>query len=132
MYFFIIYFIIIHDWKINIFILYYNFQYILNWDFWNGGNQGTNAKKVILEVCAFFVLPCTGHILVIGNCFVNFQNYQNWMLFSSSDTKRHWCIYSCLQIPPRENWFQYVRRVYGTAIIFHCITTLGCRDENTH
>ena len=43
--FFIIYFIIIHDWKINIFILYYNFQYILNWDFWNGGNQGTNAKK---------------------------------------------------------------------------------------
>ena len=24
----------------------------------------------------------------------------------------HWCIYSCLQIPPRENWLQYVRRVY--------------------
>jgi len=19
--------------------------------------------------------------------------------------KKHWCIYSCLQIPPRENWF---------------------------
>ena len=28
----------------------------------------------------------------------------------------HWCIYSCLQIPPRENWFQYVRRAYATAI----------------
>ena len=36
----------------------------------------------------------------------------------------HWCIYSCLQIPPRENWFQYVRRVYETAINFPYITTL--------
>jgi len=36
----------------------------------------------------------------------------------------HWWIYSCLQIPPRENWFQYVRRVYATAINFPCITTL--------
>ena len=35
------------------------------------------------------------------------------------------CIYSCLQIPPRENWFQYVRRVYATAINFPCISTLG-------
>ena len=37
----------------------------------------------------------------------------------------HWCIYSCLQIPPKENWFQYVSRVYATAIIFPCISTLG-------
>ena len=36
----------------------------------------------------------------------------------------HWCIYSCLQIPPRENWFQYLRRVYTTAINFPCISTL--------
>ena len=36
----------------------------------------------------------------------------------------HWCIYSCLQIPPRENWFQYIRRVYTTAINFPCISTL--------
>ena len=35
----------------------------------------------------------------------------------------HWCIYSCLQIPPK-NWFQYVRRVYTTAINFPCISTL--------
>ena len=33
--------------------------------------------------------------------------------------------YSCLQIPLRENWFQYVRRVYTTAINFPCISTLG-------
>ena len=37
---------------------------------------------------------------------------------------KHWCIYSCLQIPPRENWLQYVRRVYATAINFPCISTL--------
>ena len=34
------------------------------------------------------------------------------------------CIYSCLQIPPRGNWFQYVSRVYATAINFPCITFL--------
>ena len=37
----------------------------------------------------------------------------------------HRCIYSCLQIPPRENRFQYVRRVYATAINFPCICTLS-------
>ena len=31
----------------------------------------------------------------------------------------------CLQIPPRENWFQYVRRVYATAINFPCIIILA-------
>ena len=36
----------------------------------------------------------------------------------------HWCIYSCLQIPPRVKCFQYVRRVYATAINFPCIITL--------
>ena len=42
----------------------------------------------------------------------------------------HWYIYSCLRIPPRENWFQYVRRVYATAINFPCIITLG--QERIH
>ena len=36
----------------------------------------------------------------------------------------HWCIFSCLQIPPGENWFQCVRGVYATAIMFPCIITL--------
>ena len=36
----------------------------------------------------------------------------------------HWCIYSCLKIPPRDNWFQYMRRVYATEINFPCIITL--------
>ena len=58
------------------------------------------------------------NILVIGNYYVN---YQNVMLLTYSDTKQ---ALSCLQIPPRENWFQYVRRLYATAINFHCIITL--------
>ena len=37
----------------------------------------------------------------------------------------HWGIYSCLQILPSENWFQYIRRVYATAINFPCITFLA-------
>ena len=75
--------------------------------------QGCNARKVISEVYAFFVLQCTvfgrkskhktdvtdwhgihfyknnlWNILVIGNYYVNYQNYQNWMLLSSSDARR--------------------------------------------
>jgi len=64
------------------------------------------------------------NILVIGNYYVNFQKFLNEMLISSSDTRRTLNIYSCLQIPPRENWFQYVRRVYATAINFPCISTV--------
>ena len=59
---------------------------------------------------------------------MNFQNYQNSMLLTSSDTKRtlrH--LFLSLRIPPRENWFQYVRRVYATAINFPCITFLILR-----
>ena len=37
-------------------------------------------------------------------------------------TNTDW-FYSCLQIRPRENWFQYVRRVYATAINFPCNLT---------
>ena len=56
--------------------------------------------------------------VVIGNYYVN---YQNVMLLTYSDTKQ---ALSCLQIPPRENWFQYVRRLYATAINFPCIKFL--------
>ena len=58
-----------------------------------------------------------------GNYYVNFQNYQNLTQLPRI-LDEHWGIYSCLQRPPRENWFQYVRRVYTTAINFPCISTL--------
>ena len=41
--------------------------------------------------------------------------YPFWIL------NEHWCIYSCLQISPIENWFQYVRRVCATPINFPCV-----------
>ena len=47
-----------------------------------------------------------------------------WGFYPPRILNEHWCIYSCLQIPPRENWFQYVRRVYTTAINFPCILIL--------
>ena len=56
------------------------------------------------------------------NYCLNYRNYQNLMPLTSSDTKRT-LMYSCLQIPPREKWFQYVRSVYATAINFPCIIT---------
>ena len=74
-------------------------------------SQGFNARKVISEVYASFVLQCTvstggnvntrrmskpdmgsifhlnnqWNILVIGNYYVNYQNYQYLMLLTSSD-----------------------------------------------
>ena len=79
----------------------------------HSSDQGTNARKVISEVYAFFVLQSTvfgrkskhntdvtawhginfyknnlWNILVIGNYFVNFQNYQILMLLTPSDNKR--------------------------------------------
>jgi len=74
--------------------------------------QGTNARKVISEEFASFVLQCTVfgrqckyntdvtawhgiHLshkksmkYDIGNYYVNYQNFQNSMLLFSSDTKR--------------------------------------------
>ena len=47
------------------------------------------------------------------------------MFLSSSDTKRTLGHLSLFTSSARENWFQYVRRVYATAINFPCITTLG-------
>ena len=59
------------------------------------------------------------NILVIGNYYVNFQNYQNSMLLNSSDTKG-----TLMHLFLFTNWFQCVRRVYATAINFPCIITL--------
>ena len=112
--------------------------------------QGYNARKVISVVYASFVLQCnTGrmsqpdmesifqiknqwNILVIWNYYVNYQNFQNLMRLTPRILNEHWCIYSCLQIPPRENWFQYVRRVYTTEINFPCIITLHILQEETN
>ena len=47
--------------------------------------------------------------------------------FKANILNEHGCIYYCLQIPPRENWFQYVHRVYTNANDFPCLTFLTCK-----
>ena len=53
------------------------------------------------------------------NYYVNYQNYKNLILLTSSDTKRTLINLILFTNPPRENWFQYVRRVYATAINYY-------------
>ena len=43
----------------------------------------------------------------------------------------HWCILFLFTNSTRENWFQYVRRVFATAINFPCMITLGRRMSLT-
>ena len=51
----------------------------------------------------------------------------NFMFLTSSDTKRKLMhLFILVQIPPKENWFQYVRRVFTTAINFPFIISLAC------
>ena len=76
------------------------------------------------DMGSIFHIKNRWNILVIENYYVNHQNYQNLMLLTSSDTKRTLRHLFFLQIPPRENWFQYVSRVCATAINFPCITFL--------
>ena len=72
-----------------------------------GGNVNTRRMSKP-DIGSIFHINNQWNILVKGNYYVIYQNYQNSMLLISSDTKRTLSIYSCLQIPPRENWFQYV------------------------
>ena len=51
---------------------------------------------------------------------MNYRNYQNLMLLTASDTKRTQFLFT-----NSAHWFQYVRRVYATAINFPCIITLS-------
>ena len=85
-----------------------------------GGNLNTRRMSQP-DMGSIFHIKNQWNILVIENYFVNYQNFQ----INARILNEHLCIYSCLQIPPKENWFQYVRRVYTTAINFPCITPLG-------
>jgi len=64
------------------------------------------------DMGSIFHIKKQWNILVIGNYYVNYQNYQI-CFHHPRILNEHWCIYSCLQTPPRENWFQSVRREYA-------------------
>ena len=126
----------------------------ISWFWGNYSNlyQGTNARKVS-EVYAFFVLQCPvfgrksklkTDVTAYTESIFHIKNQWNilvkvttimWIIkiskikffYSPRILNKHWCKYSCLQIPPREYWFQYVSRVYATAINIPCIIyTLVC------
>ena len=67
-----------------------------------GGNVNTRQLSKP-DIGSIFHIKNQWNILVIGNYYVNYQNYQNLMLLTG---------------------FNIVRRVYATAINFSCITTL--------
>ena len=65
--------------------------------------------------------PDMGSIFHIGNYYVNYQNYQKKCFYPPMILYKHWCFYSCLQIPPKEN---SGFNIYATAINFPCIISL--------
>ena len=52
-----------------------------------GGNVNTR-QMLQPDMGSIFHIKNQGNILVKGNYYVNYQNYQNLMLLTSSDTKR--------------------------------------------
>ena len=70
-----------------------------------GGNVNTRRMSNP-DMGSIFHIKNLYSILVIGNYYVNYQSYQNLMLLRSSDTKLTLMHLYCLQILPRENWFQ--------------------------
>ena len=52
------------------------------------GGNGNTRRMSKPNMGSIFHIENQWNILVIGNCYVNCQNYENLMLLSSSDTKR--------------------------------------------
>ena len=71
---------------------------------------------------SIFHIKKQGNFLVIGKCYVNYQNHQNLMILTFSDTKRTMMhLFMFTNSAQRE----LVRIVYATEINFPCIITLG-------
>ena len=87
-----------------------------------GGNVNTR-RMLELDMGSIFQIRKSMKYSGHRKLLCELSKLSNLMLLTSSDTERA-RIYSCLQIRPKENWFQYVRRVYTTAINFPCITPL--------
>ena len=85
-----------------------------------GGNVNTRRMSKP-DMGSIFHINNQWTILVIGNYYMNCQNYQNLMLLTSSDTKgtlRHLFLFT--NSAQRE-----LVSIYATAINFPCITFLA-------
>ena len=89
-----------------------------------GGNVNTR-RMLPPGMGSIFHMKNHWNILVIGNYYVIIKIIKIKCFHPPRILNEHWCIYSCLHTPPRENWFQYVRKVNAPAINFPCIITLA-------
>ena len=60
----------------------------------------------------------------MGNYYVNFQNYQNYMFLSSSDTRQTLMHLFLFTNSAQRELVSILCRVYATAFNFPCISTL--------
>ena len=111
-----------------------------------GGN--VNKRRMSkTDMRSIFPIKNQWNILVIGNYYVNYQNYKNLMLLTFSDTKRtlmHLFLFTnsaqrelvsiCTQSIRNCNMYaeytqlQYVRIVYATAICTQSIHSIVCAE----
>ena len=88
-----------------------------------GGNVSTRRMSKP-AMGSIFHIKHQWNILAVGNCYVNYQNYQNLMLLTSSDTKRTVMHLFLFTNSAQRELVSICTRVYATAINFPCITTL--------
>ena len=86
-----------------------------------GANVNTRRMSKPDMGSIFHIKKNQWNILVIGNYYVNYKNYQNLLLLTPSDTKR-----TLMHLLLFTNSAQrvYVLRVYANSIHFPCITSL--------
>ena len=75
------------------------------------GSNVNTRRMLPPDVGSIFHIKNQWNILVVGNYMWIIKIIKFNFFYPPRILKEHWCIFSCLQIPPRKNWFQYVRRV---------------------
>ena len=76
------------------------------------------------DMGSIFHIKNQRNILVIGNYYLNYQNYQNLILLTSSDTKRTLKHLFLLTNSTQRELVSICTQIYATAINFPCIITL--------
>ena len=65
--------------------------------------------KTILGPVPYPLCPVPGYDVGKVQKLESLELLYDYITLFQYPWNEHWCTHSCLQIPPRENWFQYVR-----------------------
>ena len=87
-----------------------------------GGNVNTRRMSKP-NMGSIFYINNQWNILVIGNYYLNYQNYQNSMLLTSSDTKRALMHLFLFTNSAQRDWFKYVRSFPWITFFPNCNNT---------